>query len=48
MMTILHVTHVSLHKGFARVHYSDGGRLIVSTNEALRLADRKAVPIVRE
>lgn len=40
------ITHVVLHSGFAKVHYSDGGRLIVSTNEALKLASQYTVPVI--
>jgi hypothetical protein len=40
------ITHVVLHSGFAKVHYSDGGRLIVSTNEAIKLASQYTVPVV--
>jgi len=39
------ITHVVLHSGFAKVHYSDGGRLIVTINEAIKLADQYKVAI---
>jgi hypothetical protein len=41
------ITHVVLHSGFAKVHYSDGGRLIVSTKEALKLADQYKVAVTQ-
>ena len=46
------ITHVVLHTGFAnhggfgKVHYSDGGKLIVSINEALKLASQYTVPVI--
>jgi hypothetical protein len=46
------ITHVVLHTGFAnhggfaKVHYSDGGKLIVTINEALKLASQYTVPII--
>jgi hypothetical protein len=46
------ITHVVLytgfanHGGFAKVHYSDGGKLIVSINEALKLASQYTVPVI--
>jgi pyruvate/2-oxoacid:ferredoxin oxidoreductase alpha subunit len=40
------ITQVVLHSGFAKVHYSNGGRLIVSTNEAIKLATQYTVPVI--
>jgi hypothetical protein len=48
-MTITHVvlhTGFANHGGFAKVHYSDGGKLIVSINEALKLASQYTVPVI--
>jgi hypothetical protein len=40
------ITQVVLHSGFAKVHYSDGGKLIVTINEAIKLASQYTVPVI--
>ncbi len=40
------ITHVVLHTGFAKAHYSDGGKLIMTINEALKLASQYTVPVI--
>jgi hypothetical protein len=49
-MTITHVvlyTGFSKNGGFAKVHYSDGGKLIVTINEAIKLATQYTVPVIK-